>query len=350
MNSEAQPNLCYNISSYIGFAMLCFLYGTSYGIAILGLKHYPGATLIALRMEFAFGTSVLIFLIRSIIDRNLFNTACETLCNNKIDMLKSAFGGIMYYGFPHSLIGVAQRTIASNTVHIAQSCVPFFAFIFANFLLPDEKFSCHTFYPQVLAVIGTTLTTIPTMESPWHETPSVWDYIFLFVAIASFGFGSVYMKSGLANVEPNMCGIFQLFGSAIFSTCFALGYDKPKVFAKSISESTGVTILWPLILGSCHTCGCTYVYLWVVKRLGAVISSFSNFGQIVLGVLIGVIFFQEWANYKTKDFILSGLGLGILCLAIICGFLGPTPKNQVPNIQKSQSFMSDEGILLYTGE
>lgn len=321
-SSSKSKHLCDRFAAIMGFIALCFLYGTSYGIAILGLKYYPGATLTALRMIFAFASSLIIFIFRIAFDMKSRLNILESIKHHKMHMIKSAFGGIMYYGFPHSLIGVAQRSIPSNTVHIAQSCVPFFAFIFANFMLADEKFSFKRFYPQVLALIGTILTTIPTQDSSYGEKPKVIDYVFIAVAIASFGFGSVYMKSHLADVEPTLCGLFQLFASAIYSVTFAVFYDKPDLFISNIRSSSMISILWPLILGAIHTCGCTYVYLWTVKKLGAVISSFSNFGQIVIGVLIGVFFFHEWDTYITKDYIMSAFGLATLTLAIACGFLG----------------------------
>lgn len=320
---------CYHFASILGFITLCFLYGTSYGLAILGLNAgYPGATLIALRMIFGFGATLIITVFRVIFEIKTRLDIFESLKNRKIDILKSAFGGIMYYGFPHSLIGVAQRSIPSNTVHIAQSCVPFFAFIFANFMLADEKFSFKRFYPQVLALIGTILTAIPTVDSNYGEGVNVIDYVYLTISIASFGFGSVYMKSHLSTCEPTLCGFFQMFGSAIYSLAFALGYDKPNKFVDSIrNPKHSYDIIWPVILGAVHTCGCTYVYLWTVKRLGAVISSFSNFGQIVIGVLIGVFFFAEWDTYLLKDYIMSAFGLAILTLAIICGLLGDRKKD-----------------------
>ncbi|OHT02398.1 Integral membrane protein [Tritrichomonas foetus] len=335
--------LCTKIAGILGFIALCFLYGTSYGIAILGLKTYPGATLTALRMIFAFVASFLIFIGRITFEKKTRLNIQESLRNHKIDMLKSAFGGIMYYGFPHSLIGVAQRSIPSNTVHIAQSCVPFFAFIFANFMLQDEKFSFRKFYPQVLALIGTILTTIPTRDSSYGEKTQPIDYVFVCVAIASFGFGSVYMKSHLAEVEPTLCGLFQLFGSVIYSVSFAIGYDKPSVFISSIRNTTSTSILWPLILGAVHTCGCAYVYLYTVKILGAVISSFSNFGQIVIGILIGIFFFDEWGSYVTSDYIMSGVGLFALTLAIICGFLGDRePKAGIKRDDSMVSLVSEQ--------
>ena len=310
---------CYNFTSILGFITLCFLYGTSYGLAILGLRAgYPGATLIALRMIFGFGATLLITLVRVIFEIKTRLDIIDSFKHRKIDIIKSAFGGIMYYGFPHSLIGVAQRSIPSNTVHIAQSCVPFFAFIFANFMLADEKFSFRRFYPQVLALIGTILTAIPTVDSSYGDGVKIIDFVYLTISIASFGFGSVYMKSHLSTCEPTLCGFFQMFASAIFSLIFAIGYDKPKQFVDAIKhpkESYG--IIWPAILGTVHTCGCTYAYLWTVKRLGAVISSFSNFGQIVIGVLIGVFFFDEWKTYLIKDYIMSAIGLVILTLAIV---------------------------------
>lgn len=322
IQTNSKKQFCERFAAIMGFVALCFLYGTSYGIAILGLEHYPGATLTALRMIFAFASSLIIFVFRISFDMKTRLNVQESFKHHKMHMLKSAFGGIMYYGFPHSLIGVAQRSIPSNTVHIAQSCVPFFAFIFANFMLSDEKFSFKRFYPQVLALIGTILTTIPTQDSSYGVKAKIIDYIFVAVAIASFGFGSVYMKSHLSNVEPTLCGLFQLFASAIYSTVFAIGYDKPNIFISKVRSSTLLGITWPLILGAVHTCGCTYVYLWTVKKLGAVISSFSNFGQIVIGVLIGVFFFHEWDSYLTKDYIMSAFGLATLTLAIACGFIG----------------------------
>lgn len=340
IKEKKHKRCCYHFASLLGFIALCFLYGTSYGLAILGLRNYPGATLIALRMIFGFGSTLIITVFRVIFEQKTRLDIIDSLEHRKMDILKSAFGGIMYYGFPHSLIGVAQRSIPSNTVHIAQSCVPLFAFIFANFMLDDEKFSFKRFYPQILALIGTVLTAIPTADSGYADGVNIIDFVYLTISIASFGFGSVYMKSHLSTCEPTLCGFFQMLGSAIFSIIFAVCYDRPNKFSNSIKQSTIKSIVWPLILGAVHTCGCTYVYLWTVKRLGAVISSFSNFGQIVIGILIGVFFFDEWGSYVSKDYIMSACGLVVLTLAIVCGLLGDRKKDN--DTESTFSLLSEQ--------
>lgn len=316
-----RKSCCYQFGSIMGFVALCFLYGTSYGFAQQVQEIYPEAILPAFRMFFGFIATAIITIFRMIFDVTTRNNIKYSVKTHKMDMLKSAFGGIMYYGFPHSLIGVTQKSIPSNTIHIAQSCVPFFAFIFANFMLADEKFSLRRFYPQVLALIGTILTTIPTNHSDYGGKKEPLHYIFLVVSVASFGFGSVYMKSHLAVCEPTLCGFFQMFGSFVFSACFGLAWNRPSGFMDSFHKTTWIRIIYPIILGAVHTCGCTYVYLWTVKRLGAVISSFSNFGQIVIGILIGVILLNEWDAYVVKDYILSACGLVTLTAAIVCGFI-----------------------------
>ena len=330
--SIPKTTFCQKIAGVLGFVALCFLYGTSYGIAQFGLGYYKdgGATLIALRMIFGFVATLLIFIGRFTFEPKIRFNIIDSVKNHKWDMVKSAFGGIMYYGFPHSLIGITQDVIPSNTIHIAQSCVPLFATIFANFMLPDEKFSFKRFYPQVLALIGTVLTAIPTMDSDYSGGATtkqyIVDFILLAISIASFGFGSVFMKSHLASVEPTLCGVFQLLGSAVFSVIFAVIYEKPSTFAEHVRNG-GIGIIWPLILGMVHTCGCAYIFLFTCKILGAIIASFSNFGQIVIGILIGVFFFSEWESYKTKDYVMSGIGLVVLTLAIICGFFSDKPDS-----------------------
>jgi drug/metabolite transporter (DMT)-like permease len=62
------------------------------------------------------------------------------------------------------------------------------------------------------------------------------------------------------------------------------------------------------------------LWIYVVRELGPVKANFANIGQIVIGVIAGVLFLSEWKEYTRGEVLLSLGGLAFLALSIFRGF------------------------------
>jgi len=315
----------------VAFLVLCLIYGGSYAFVAKALPYYDGSLLNSLRMWFAFLGAIIILAIQTTLIPGFHANIRKSIKSGNTPILSAMFCGIINYGFPHSLITLAQRSLPSVVIIIAQPFVSLFAFIMASYIIPDERFSWRRFVPQLIAITGSVLTSLPSISnSSDSNQSSPFAFILLLIALLSFGYGSVYIKAYLSHANPTMLSVSQLLGSALYSTLFSFYRIGFSGYFTQISEAGGSSIIWPIILGVVFTCSSSFLFVYVVRELGSMIAGLANFGQIVVGVFIGIIFLDEWKEYTTLHMIESYIGLAILALSIYLGFKAENDSKTEP--------------------
>jgi hypothetical protein len=179
----------------------------------------------------------------------------------------------------------------------------------------------------LFALAGTILTSLPTMSSKARGvgSPQLLDFGLLAGAICSFGIGTVYVKSALAGLDIVFCSAFQFLASALYTSAFAvyqIGFDK---LVNSLTNVNWNVIKWAAFLGV------------VFSYANGLHNGFAHFGQIVIGVVAGVVFLDDWRGYPTKDVGMSFVGLRLLTISIFSRahcvrherFLRRNPRNEV---------------------
>jgi drug/metabolite transporter (DMT)-like permease len=322
LRSELHIIMASKILPYIAFGLLCLIFGSSYAVVSRALYFVDGNILSFCRMWFACLTGFSVLAFRFFTDQTFRSHVESSYQSGSVSMKKILLCGILNQGLPHSLITVAQRSLPSVAVTIAQPCVSLFAVFAAHFLLPDERFHCRKLIPQLLALTGTALTSIPTLSPKGVSAvaPQLLDFGLLGGAICSFGIGTVYVKLALTGLETVFCSPFQLLGSALYTSVFAasqLGLEFMFVALRNIGWNT---IGWSLLMGTVFTYASGLLFVYVVRELGAVKAGFANFGQIVIGVIAGVVFLEEWKEYSGNEVAVSFVGLGLLTVSIFSGF------------------------------
>jgi drug/metabolite transporter (DMT)-like permease len=231
--------------------------------------------------------------------------------------------GILNYGFPHSLITLSQRTVTSTAVTLSQPLISVVTLFTMRFVFPDEKITIRKLLPQILAITGTFLTSIPSFGGNIHydKATQIFDYCLLGVAVLAFGFGSVYLKWAFPSADALLLCAGQLAASAVYGFLFCLYQMGPEFMFVAFKNIALHTIGWSALLGFGYTFTSSMLWIYVVREFGPVKANFANFGQIVIGVLAGVIFLGEWEEYSRKDIGLSLIGLGFLALSLLIGFV-----------------------------
>jgi drug/metabolite transporter (DMT)-like permease len=242
------------------------------------------------------------------------------------------------YGLPHSLITLSQRTVTSVAVTIAQPLVAFVALFAMRLVFPDEKITIRKLIPQALAITGTVLTSIPSFGGNTHYSRSsqIVDYSLLGAAVFSFGVGSVFLKWAFPTADALLLCAGQLGGSAVYGVGFCLVQLGPEFMAVAFKNIALHTIGWALLLGLCYTYATAMLWVYVVRELGPVKANFANFGQIVVGVVAGVLFLGEWQEYTTRDISMSLVGLAFLTVSIFTGFLLQDKGEKRRDIEESK--------------
>lgn len=311
----------FNILPYIAFAFVCFLFGTQYAVSTLGYKVYDNIMFISMRMTFAFLTITIAFCIRIGVSKKYRAFVWASMQRGDTCWWKSMILGLLQYGFPHSMIALGQRTVASTIVTVTQPLVPTASLVFASLFLPDEKFTWAKTIPHFIAIIGCGLTCVPPFVNTGATitTPKWYDMLMTFISILSFGFGSVFFKLFQVQADFLACVWFQLLGATVYSQIFSFIRNGPKVNIDAYFHPTK-EIIWPLIIGCGYTATSSSICLWIARVFGAVKSQLVNFGQIAIGVIAGVVFLHDFKGYTAWMHVVSWFGVVLLIVSTFLGF------------------------------
>jgi drug/metabolite transporter (DMT)-like permease len=308
------------IRAYAAFAILCLLFGTSYATVSRALFFCNGSMLSCIRMWVASLCAVVAIVVRMSLNRSYSHQIHGLLDSGSaaVPWRKIFLCGIVNFGLPHSLVTLAQRTVTSVAVTISQPCITLFAFLTSLLLVPDEKCRVAKFAPHVLAIAGAVTTSVPTLQPNVHSQ-SV-DYALLGAAVVSFGVGSVLIKWALPPIDQLVLCLGQSLGSALYTTAFCAWQLGPASMWAAFRNIGWNTIGWGCVLGVVYSFTTSVLYVYVIREMGPVTGGMVNFGQIVVGVLAGVIWMHEWKDYSSRDIALSIAGLATLFIAVFIGF------------------------------
>lgn len=317
---------------YIGFIVVCFFFGTSYAISTLGYKVYDNVLFISMRMIFAFIALLIAFIIYLSFSKKYRAFIKESFRSGDTCWWKAMILGLLQYGFPHSMIALGQRSVSSTIVTIVQPLVPGAALLFASIFLPDERFTWPKLIPHVIAIIGCSLTCIPPFlqTDTKGQTTNWYDMLMVFIAVFSFGFGSVFYKMFLVRSDFLAVCVLQLLGSSIYALVFS-------IIRRGWKENFDAwfhpkkEIFWPFLIGVGYTATSACICVWICRKLGAVKSQLVNFGQIAIGVITGVVFMHDFRGYEPWMQAVSYVGVILLIISMVIGFYVDHTKEVIVN-------------------
>lgn len=315
----------------IVFFLAAVLYGSSYAGVAQGLKYFTAGVFQTFRMLFGLVFCALIVLVHS-----LFNSTYRTVVKSHftsgiIPILHLFVGGLMNLGVPHCLTAVAQAWVASSIVQLMQPFIPISTSLFCHCFLEDEKFTCMKFISLVCAVIGVACAAVPSfLHAGTAGTATAAQmgigYTLTVLAMICFGAAPIYFKRKVPNADPMVSVCFQLFISTIFEAVFGLIKDGPKSFSKQVLEAPPIAWMWPVIIGSLVSGVAVYGMMYLIQAIGAFGSNLVPFGQMVVGVIVGVAVMGDWAPYKPWEMGLCSVGCLILCASLGFGLYQKRPE------------------------
>jgi len=310
------------IGPYAAFCCMCVTWGTSYAV-ISRTLHFVSPNILSCLRMWAAALCCCIFLLFRMLTNSTYSHQIRSSFNSRtIPWAKLFFSGIINNGLPTSLMTLSQRTVTSVTVTISQPCVSLFALLAAVVVLPDEKCTIRKLIPNLLAVVGATLTSIPAIQTGGESPLSIqiFNYFLLTIGLMSFGFGTVYMKWALPNVDAVLVCFTEILASAAAVTAFCIWQDGFDASMRSLRNLTWSVVGWSVVIGLVYSFVSSILFIYVVRELGPIVAGFGNFGQIVIGVIAGVVFLHEWKDYSGYDIVLSIVGLVVLTLSVFYGF------------------------------
>jgi drug/metabolite transporter (DMT)-like permease len=308
----------------ISFIFCALAYGSSSAAAAEGLKGWTPEMLIMLRMAFGFLFCLVVLIVRILVQPGYKQIVRAHFFSGFWPYFHLAVGGLLNLGIPHSLIYIAQQWIPSCAVQLAKPLTPIGSALAGLCMTTDEKFTLNKGLALASAIIGVALGAIPSFRHTGGNTTVsnvVVGYVLLVIATSLFGLAATYFKWKTPNADITVSSLMQTFFSFWFDLIWSLIMDTPKVFVQKFRDATAYDWLWPILLGVVGSGIAVHGFMYLVNTLGAVGAGFIPFGQIIVGVTIGVGFLGEWDAYAWWEIGLQVVGIVFLSAAILIGFI-----------------------------
>jgi drug/metabolite transporter (DMT)-like permease len=302
---------------YIAFIGLCFIYGTSYAWISGFLKNVPPSVFSFLRMLFALISTLFIFLFSYRFTPGYRDKIRVQLGDGSISVVKCLFGGIIGIGIPISLVTLSQRTVSSVIITLAQPSIPLFSLVLAHFIVEGERMTFEKVFIHLIALIGALLTMIPSLQlDPGGVSFQLIGFVFLFVGLFFYGLGSIYIKLYMTKGELAAIFGFSCTGATVYNfVALVWSGQLGGVFEVPLRNIAKI-----FVFAFFFSTIPSFLFLYVIREIGPVRANLINFGQIIIGVITGVFFLNEWKDLKTSDKFICWIGVGQIFVALSFDF------------------------------
>jgi len=227
------------------------------------------------------------------------------------DRLWTAYGsiGVFGLGLPFLLFAWAALELPSAVLAICNGVSPVFTALFAHAFLAGERLNKRKSVGVGLGLIGFLALVAPDLEGA-----GVGGDLTLFAELAALGGAALYAVANVvtkrAPPAPSTTSAFILCLAGALSTAIAaLVWAGPPPVPDARTASVIVALgLLPTALG-------TIGYVWLIRRRGALFTSFSTYLSPIWAVLVGVALLGERpgpAEYLALLLILAGVGVANL--------------------------------------
>jgi len=325
--------MAWNKTSIFIFCALTLIYGSAYAAIAQGIKYFNPGVFQTLRMVFGVSFCLIVSFVRYYIDHLKFKENTKKLFNNNKMIINLIIGGMINMGLPHCLISTGQKWVSSASVQLITPLATTVGAAFSHFVLDDEKFSKQKLISLILSIVGVVLTSIPSFSHKQSTNSSdlynlILGYILVLISIIMFGIAPVFFKWKTPNIDITLSVDIQLSVSLLFAFLWSMVFDGWDTFKKQIVTTPFKGMMWPLMLGVVVSGMCIHGFMYLVGSIGSFGSNLLPFGQIIVGVAIGIIFMGEWDKYTWYEIAIVIIGIVVLFSSMGVGINSTNAKQQ----------------------
>ena len=272
--------VCVRLKDWGAFLLLGSIWGSSFLWIKIAVADVSPATLAAFRL--LFGLFGLLIVVR--LTRQRFTT------------LRSHWPAYLFMGFfntafPFILINWAETRIDSALAAILNATTPLFAFIIAHFWQADEKMTPTRTAGLITGFAGV-VVLVSREFGPAGVQGNLWGQIAMLVASMSYALTANFSRRHLRGHPPLVQATMVVLFADAMTWAVALTTDRP--FGPPSSALTWFALAWLGLLGSCVA---YLLYFYLLNTVGAGRSSLVTYIFPVIGLLLGVIFLSEVADW-----------------------------------------------------
>lgn len=299
------------MKQWLVFGLLGVVWGSSFLWIKIAVAETGPFTLVTFRLLFGLLGLALIMLARK-----------QGLRMSKRTLAAFAFMGVFNTAVPFVLITWGEQYIASSLAAILNATVPLFTIVFAHFYLHDEKITLPKLAGLALGFVGIVVLVsrdfAPDVLRNALAGAGLWGQAAVLVGSISYAVAATFSRRHLRGQPPILqAGMVLLIADAIMWTVTPV-VERPMNLPDS--SLAWFAIVWLGLLGSCLA----YVlFFYLINAWGPTRASLVTYVFPVIGLILGIIFLHEPADWR--------LLIGTL---LIVGGIGvvnvrPKPKPQM---------------------
>jgi len=202
------------------------------------------------------------------------------------------FMGLFNTALPFVLIPWAETRIDSALAAILNATTPLFAIVIAHYWLSDEKITLTRAAGLVTGFVGVTVL-VSRDFGPQGVHGSIWGQLAMLGASASYALAATFSRRHLRGHPPlAQAAMVVLIADAITWAVVPI-MDRPLLFPHS--GLTWFALAWLGLLGSCVA---YLLYFYLINAWGATRTSLVTYIFPVVGLLLGIIFLNEAADWR----------------------------------------------------
>ena len=303
-----------------------WLLGAIWGSSFLWIKIAVGeigpATLAAIRL--LFGLLGLLLVMR--LQRQAFPRTAEHLP-------AYLFMGAFNTAIPFVLISWGETRIDSGLAAILNATVPLFTIVIAHFWLSDERITSTRLAGLLVGFSGVVVLMSRDLGVS-VVTRSVWGQVAVLVASISYAVAATFSRRHLRGHPPLLQATMVVLFADLFTWLTALAGERP--VRLPVLPVTWFALVWLGLLGSCTA---YLLYFYLINAWGPTRSSLVAYVFPVIGLLLGIIFLNEHADWR----LLVGSGLVVAGIAVVNLRRAPptiTASRELSKEPKTQSLSS----------
>ena len=276
------------------WVLTCAIWSTVWLFIKLGVRDVPPVAFAVFRMSVALVVLIPITLLRR-----------TPLPRRRSEWLLFAGTGIILLGVNYALLNWGIQFISSGLTAVLQATTPVFGFVFAHFLLRDEKMTRWKALALAIGVAGVGIIFWDQIEAP--DSRAISGSVAVTAGASCVAIAYVVMKRRGTKLHPSVITSGQLVSAVI-----------PLAVYSAIVEGNPLSLPWTrtallsgLYLALLGSVAGAWLNYWLLKRIGA--TSLLSMGLIepLVAVLLGAIFLHEQLTVKTA--------VGGVCILVAVG-------------------------------
>jgi drug/metabolite transporter (DMT)-like permease len=265
------------------FALLGLIWGSSFLWIKLAVQEISPFMLVALRLLFGLaGVLVVMRLQKQAFPRE-----------RRLWML-FAIMGVLNTAIPFTLISWGEKHIPSGLASILNGTVPLFTIIIAHCTLPDEKITLARFGGLSVGFVGMVVLVSGDLEPrALLDNNNLWGQLAVVAAALCYALALAFSRKYLRGQKPVVQSALTLLSADIMMWIALPIAESPVKFPTL--PLTWFAIAWLGLLGLCVA----YLMLFsLMNAWGPTRTSLVTYVFPVIGVLLGVVFLDETADWR----------------------------------------------------